>query len=86
MARIDHLTRVLGCESDTARAALVGMSARQWSRARSGYVGADFVANVIVALRAHEVELAARNLHVSLDELFEVVVVARDGARDQPAA
>jgi len=80
MDRIDLMTRVIGCESDTARAALTGISTRHWNRARSGHVGAVFVANTIVALRKHERELAARNLKPSFDELFEIVIRPRTDA------
>ena len=79
MDRLDLMTRVLGCESDTARAELTGMSTRHWRRARDGYVGSVFIANTLVALRGRERELIARNLRPSFDELFEVVVVPRGG-------
>lgn len=79
-ARMDHLdliTRVLGCESDIDRGRLLDVSPKTISRARTGYVGGVFVANVLASLRQHERALAARNLRASFDDLFEVVVVAK---------
>lgn len=77
MDRLELMTRILGCETDTARAALIGITPRHWSRAREGHVGSVFVANTIAALRQRERELVARNLRPTFDELFEVVMVAR---------
>ena len=79
-ARMDHIdlmTRVLGCESDVDRGRLFDMSSKTINRARSGYVGGAFVASVIASLRQHERALAARNLRVAFEELFEVVVIAK---------
>lgn len=75
MDRLDLMTRVLGCESDVARADLLGVSTKAIQRARSGYVSGRFVAGAIAGLRAHERELVARNLHPTFDELFRVLVV-----------
>lgn len=76
MGQFDLMTRILGCESDAARAELIDVAARTMSRARAGEpVGGQFVANTIATLRAHERALAARNLRPTFDALFEVVVV-----------
>lgn len=73
--RFELMTRILGCESDIARAELIGMSARSIQRARNGVVGTTFAANTVAALREHADELAERNLTCGLDDLFEVVRV-----------
>lgn len=75
MDRFDLYTRVLGCETDVARGELIGMTDRAVRRARQGAVGGVFVANTLAALRRFERELAACNLRVTFEELFEVVVV-----------
>ena len=76
MDRIDLMTRVLGCESDPERGRLLGLTDKTIRRAREGiFVGGIFVANTIAGLRAHERELAARNLRPVFDELFEVLVL-----------
>jgi len=77
MDQFDLMTRVIGCESDAARAELIGMSSRAIQRARTGFVGGAFVANTITALREHERDLAARNLFPTFDSLFVVRVVPR---------
>lgn len=75
-ARFDLITRILGCESDTARAELIGMSARTIDRARRGMFGVDFIANTYAAFKRHEDTLAQLNITVSLDDLFEVADAA----------
>jgi len=69
-------TRVLGCETDLARADLLGVTARTIRRARAGIVGEEFVAKTVAAMQRHEAELAALGLTTAIDELFEVVEVA----------
>lgn len=74
--RFDLMTRVLGCESDTARAALINMTYQSVRRAkRDNIVGGVFVAQTIAALRRHEDELRQYGLKPSFDELFEIVDV-----------
>lgn len=79
--RFDLMTRILGCETELARAELIGMDYRSIWRARNGAVGTTFAANTVAALREHSAELAKYNLSVGLDELFEVVRI-----RDRQAA
>lgn len=82
MDRIDLVTRVLGYGTDVARAELTGMSEKTWERARGGRrIGKDFIGRLLVALRAHETPLAARNLSATFDDLFEVRVRPVGGSR-----
>lgn len=82
--KFDLMTRVLGCESDTARAALIGVTWRTVSRARRGRVGEMFVAQTVASLRREGDRLGALGLKVSIDELFEVVEL--NGKRGRVAA
>lgn len=74
--RFDLMTRIVGCESDEARARLLGVSVKTIWRARRGTLGVDFIAQTLFALGCHYGELAARNLLPCFDELFEVVELA----------
>lgn len=66
---------MLGCESEAARARLLGVDRKTIQRARAGQVGERFVAQTISALRRYEAELAEYGMRASFDELFEVVSV-----------
>lgn len=76
--KFDLMTRVLGCESDAARAALLGLTYRTVLRARRGVVGEVFVAQTIFALQREGETLGQYGLKPTLDELFEVVAVERE--------
>lgn len=67
------MTRLLGCESDSARARLIGVTYRTIYRARRGVVGEVFIAQAIHGLRLHATTLLRYGLTVSFDNLFEVV-------------
>ena len=67
------MTRVLGCENDTQRAALIGVRPRTIRRAKDGILGEVFMARTIIALRRHSAALAECGLTPTLDALFEVV-------------
>jgi len=72
--RFDLMTRVLGCESDTARAALINMTYQSVRRAkRDNIIGGVFVAQTIAALRRHREELQQYGLAPTFDDLFEIV-------------
>lgn len=86
MDRFDLMTRVLGCESDVDRAELIGVTDRTIRRARTNYVSGAFVAATLAGLRAHERDLAARNLRPTFDDLFEVLVVAAEDEASGVAA
>lgn len=71
--KFDLMTRILGCESEAARAELVGVSYRTMLRARTKNIGEVFAAQTIVSLRRHQDTLGRYGLKPTLDELFEVV-------------
>ena len=74
--RFDLITRVLGCDSDEARARLINVSPKTIYRARRGSLGQELIAQTLITLRDRRDELAAYNLIPSFDELFEVVEVS----------
>jgi hypothetical protein len=78
--RFELMTRVLGCESDLARAYLIGVDPRTISRARQGVIGEVFMAKLVTALRRNRPRLAELGLEPTLDDLFEVVELASDKA------
>lgn len=72
--KFDLITRVLGCESEAARAELLGVTYVTILRARSGAnVGDVFIAQTLASLQRHTDTLRRYNLEPSFDELFEVV-------------
>ena len=71
--RFDLITRVLGCDSDEARARLINVSAKTIYRAKRGTLGQELIAQTLITLGDRRDELAAYNLVPSFDELFEVV-------------
>lgn len=73
--RFDLITRVLGCDSDEARARLINVSAKTIYRAKRGSLGQELIAQTLITLGDRRDELAAYNLVPSFDELFEVVEV-----------
>lgn len=70
--RFDLMTRVLGCESDRARAQMLDVDPRTVSRARAGIVGEEFIAQTLTTMQQHAGELAALGLTGSFEDLFEV--------------
>lgn len=73
--RFTVMTRVLGIESDTARANFVGVNPRTISRAREGVIGEEFIARTLSALRRREKTLAKFGLQPTFDDLFIVIDV-----------
>lgn len=73
--RFTVMTRVLGIESDTARAAFIGVNPRTISRARDGVIGEEFIARALSALRRREKALAKFGLQPTFDDLFVVIDV-----------
>ena len=73
--RFDIMTRILGCDTDEARARLIGVTARTLYRARRGNLGHDLIAQTLITLRDKQEELANYNLHPSFDDLFTVVEI-----------
>jgi hypothetical protein len=72
--QFDLMTRILGCESDAARAELIGVNWRTVSRAKAGAkVGEVFIAQTIASLRRETDTLGRYGLKPTLDNLFEVV-------------
>jgi hypothetical protein len=69
------MTRVLGCDSDEARARLIGVNAKTIYRARRGILGQDLIAQTLISLGDRRDELTAYNLSPTFDELFEVVEI-----------
>lgn len=75
--KFDLITRVLGCESEAARASLLGVTYITILRARNGgNVGEMFIAQTLAIFQRHAEELHRYNLKPSFDELFEVVEAA----------
>lgn len=70
--RFDLITRVLGCGSDVARARLLDMDPKTIYRARRGVIGEEFIARLLDVMRQHEAELAAINIGVAFEDVFEV--------------
>jgi hypothetical protein len=71
--RLSLYAKVLGCSSDFAFAQLIGMTERTISRARNdGIIGIQFVAAILSTLAQHEAELAAMNLGIRFEDIFEV--------------
>lgn len=65
---------MLGCESEVARADLLGVTYQTVYRARSGAaVGGQFVAQTLAVLNRHADTLRGYNLEPTFDEVFEVV-------------
>lgn len=73
--RFTTMTRLLGMESDTARAAFIKMNPRTVSRAREGVIGEEFIAASLSALRRHQPRLAKFGVEPTFDELFVVIDV-----------
>lgn len=71
----DRMTRIVGKESESARADLLGVDRRTVYRARHGVIGQEFIAKTISALRGHE-ELLMKTcgLEPTFENLFEIVV------------
>lgn len=73
--RFTTMTRMLGMESDTARAAFIGVSPRTISRARDGIIGEEFIGRTLSALRRNEKRLAKYGVTTTFDDLFVVIDV-----------
>lgn len=76
------MTRILGCESNAARGALIHMDPKTVDRARHGIIGRDFIANALYWLGRKRDELAEFGLDPSFENLFEVL--APEGADALP--
>lgn len=70
--RFELMTRVLGCESDLARAKFLNVDPKTLRTARQGRVGEKFIAQVLSSLRTHEEQLGQLGLKPTFEELFEV--------------
>ena len=75
--RFDLMTRVVGCESEEARAFLLGVDPKTVARARRRPADVNFIAQTLYALGCRRDELAVHNLVPRFDELFDVVEVPR---------
>lgn len=75
-----QMTRVLGIDTDAARAQFVGCSERTIRRVRQGVIGEEFMARAVAALRRHEKDLRRHGLAPSLDGIFRIVDVPVAGA------
>lgn len=86
MEQFDLMTRLLGCESDTARAELIGVTYRTIWRARKPLDRDQpqshdkLIAQAVANLRLHADELAKYGLHPTLDSLSEVIDLVGVGA------
>lgn len=74
------MTRILGCESDAARGALIHMDPKSVGRARHGIIGRDFIANALFFLGRKRDVLAEFGLDPTFESLFEIVAPERAGA------
>lgn len=70
--RFALVARVLGHTSDAALGRAIGMAERTVRRARDGVIGEQFIAAVLAAFGEHEADLAAHNIGVKFEDLFEV--------------
>lgn len=74
VAHFDLVTTMLGLATDEARAALIGLTTRQISRARNGEpVGERFIAGTLEALRRHHDTFTAAGVPITFESLFETV-------------
>jgi hypothetical protein len=78
----DLMTRILGCESDNARGALIRMDRKSVQRARQGVIGEIFIANALYWLGTKRDILAEFNLDPVFETVFEVVAPDRTAALD----
>lgn len=70
--RFNLIMRVLGHTTDPAVGRFIGMTDRTITRAREGIIGEQFIAAVLAALGPHAEDLAALNLGVRFEDVFEV--------------
>jgi hypothetical protein len=76
--RFDLMTKILGLNTDEARARFIDVNAKTLYRARHGSLGHELIAQTLISLRDRREELAVYNLTPSFDELFEVVEVGAE--------
>lgn len=68
----DLITRVLGCESDAARARLLDVDPKTIWRARRGVIGEELIAKTLDTMRRNADRLAELGLSVSFETVFAV--------------
>ena len=73
-ARFDLITRILGCESDSARARLLDVDRKTIDRVREGRIGEEFIAKALAVLHLYADTLSELNISTKFEELFELVV------------
>ncbi|AGL19533.1 hypothetical protein L083_6023 [Actinoplanes sp. N902-109] len=71
-AEFDLITRILGCESDAARARLLDINPKTVTRVRRGVIGEEFIAKTLIMLRNNAEALAKVNIGTSFEDVFEV--------------
>lgn len=73
--KVEHfnlVARLLDLDTDAAISRAIGMDRITISRARDGVLGERFIAAVLSAYGEHAEELAALNVAVAFEDLFEV--------------
>lgn len=70
--RYEAWSRLLGLNTDTARAEFFGYDERTIRRARAGRLGANFIARTVFGFRTRLADLAPYGIDPALDELFTV--------------
>lgn len=68
--RFSLITRLLGCESDAARARLLDVDPKTIYRARNGVIGEELIAKTLDMLQRHTEQLAQYGITASFEEVF----------------
>jgi len=66
------VTRLLGCQSDAARARLLGCDPKTIRRVREGVIGEEFIAKTVALLQRHADELARYGIEARFETVFHV--------------
>lgn len=70
--RFDVITRILGCKTELARAALLDVDPKTVYRARRGVIGEEFIAKTLSVMKRNEDLLKEIGIEPKFEAVFEL--------------